>query len=115
MSPIREITVDEAQAKLAIALDLSSTLTGSVTPADQVIAESLRRSLCWLASQARADQAEPVYVTSLTNHVREQLAPLWPSLHRSRHRRPSQQEQQVEGDTQPDPVRRVLHALSDLR
>lgn len=115
MSPIKLIAVEEAQAKLAGTIGLLPTTAISAALADQVIAESLRRTLCWFASRTRPEQVEPVYVTSLTNHVREQLSPLWPSLHRSRHKRPSQAEQQLEGDTQPDPIRRVLQALSDLR
>ncbi len=115
MSPIRLISVEEAQARLAVAVGLRPADGMSDRPADQVIAECLRRALCWLTSGGRTGQAEPVYVTSLTNHVREQLSPLWPTLHRSRNKRPSQAEQQLEGDTQPDPIRRVLQALSDLR
>lgn len=115
MSPIQQISVDEAQARLAVAAGLRPSDGVTERPADQVIAECLRRCLCWLASGGRTGQAEPVYITSLTNHVREQLAPLWPTLYRSRHKRPSQAEQQLEGDTQPDPIRRVLQALSDLR
>ena len=87
----------------------------SDTPADQIIAECLRRALCWLASGGRTGHTEPVYVTSLLNGVREQLSPLWPSLRRSRHKRPSQVEQRLEGDKHPDPIRRVLQALNDLR
>lgn len=115
MSPLRPIDVDETQARLAVAVGLGPSDGVSVEPADQVIAECLRRSLCWLASGGRTGLEEPVYVSAVMNHVREQLSPVWPTLCRSRNKRPSQSEQQREGDTQPDPIRRVLQALSDLR
>lgn len=77
---------------------------------DQVIAEYLRQALC---SLSRGGQ--PVYVTRLTNTVRRHLAPLWPELYVFRERLPSVEEQKLEGDIQPDRVRRLLDALSDLR
>lgn len=78
---------------------------------DQVIAEYLRKALCSLTTI----NGGPVYITQLTNAVRRQLAPIWPELYSFRERSPSLEEQQVEGDSHPDRVRRVLELLSDLR
>jgi len=85
-------------------------------PSDQIIAEYLRRNLCALATPPGTNIAsQPVYVTHLLNHVRSQLRPLWPQLDLSVNRLPSLREQEQEGDKHPDPVRRVLDALHDLR
>jgi hypothetical protein len=92
-------------------LTLPAATSAAMVP-DPVVAEYLRSSLFELS---RAAGHKPVYVTALTNRVREQLAPLWRELSRERKQRPSRQEQELEGDTAPDPIRRVLQALGDLR
>jgi hypothetical protein len=86
------------------------------TPSDQIIAEYLRQNLCALATSPGTDNiSRPVYVTHLLNRVRAQLRPLWPQLDTSTQHLPSLREQEQEGDKHPDPVRRVLDALHDVR
>jgi hypothetical protein len=87
--------------------------TAIQTVSDEVIAEYLRTTL--VALTHAGESVRPVYVTSITNQVRTQLVALWPELARIRNQRPSEQEQRREGDKVPDPIRRVLEALSDLR
>jgi hypothetical protein len=79
-----------------------------------VIAEYIRRCI-YDRTAASSNQRDSVYVSSITNHVRRQLSPVWPRLDRKRNRAPSLPEQEAEGDIDPDPVRRVLEALDDLR
>lgn len=97
--------------------DIGGSQSGdSEEPSDQIIAEYLRRNLCALAtSPGTRVAAQPVYVTRLLNRVRSQLRPLWPQLDVITHRLPSLSEQEQEGDKHPDPVRRVLDALHDVR
>lgn len=85
------------------------------SPSDQVIAEYLRETLERLATNGGRAPSEPVHVASLTNQVRRQLRPIWPTLDKTRDRRATLSEQEAEGDTEPDPIRRVLEALQELR
>jgi hypothetical protein len=80
---------------------------------DQVIAEYVRQAIFDLASRSSSSRRS-TYVTSVTNNVRRQLAPVWPRLERRRNQRPLVREQEREGDVVPDPIRRVLEALEDL-
>lgn len=84
-------------------------------PSDPVIAEYLRATICHLSQDGAGGTSSAVYVTRLTNGVRRQLSSVWPQLERGRVLRPSVLEQDTEGDIAPDPIRRVLEALSDLR
>jgi hypothetical protein len=105
----------------AAAINRLAALTGvgqrsaDDVPPDLVIAEYLRRTINALAQPESTGGWKPVYVTTLTNQVRRQLAPVWPTLERVLNKRPSVEEQKREGDTLGDPVRRVLEALDDLR
>jgi len=97
-------------------LGISMTLEPSEESSDPIIAEYLRSGLYALAVPPGIDaRPEPVYVTRLTNLVRLQLSPIWPELDLRRDVRPSDLEKEREGDIHPDPVRRVLDGLNDLR
>ncbi len=101
-----------------IASNLELTLDAAAIdrPFDPILAEYLRSGLSALSRPLQeGGRPEPVYVARLTNMVRRQLAPVWPELSPRRTKPPSQVEMESEGDSQPDPLRRVLDALNDLR
>jgi len=93
----------------------SSSISEALDLSDQIIADYLRKTICSLTTSFQSmDSSEPVYVRRLTNRVRRQLSPIWQDLHYSRNAQPSRRDMEREGDTQPDPIRRVLIALNDL-
>jgi hypothetical protein len=107
------ISSADSVAKIALDLGLKLQANQSVAP-DAIIAEYLRQALCDRTA-ANDPPSMASYVTSITNNARRQLGPVWPSLIRARHRRPSLREQEAEGDLQPDPIRRVFETLEDVR
>lgn len=108
------IDASQAMVLVAAAHGLPSIIEDSDFPPDPVIAEYLRGALALQAAGKPSGEWVPVYITSVTNQVRRQLSPLWEGVG-DKAKRPSQVEQESEGDKLPDPVRRLLEALEDLR
>jgi len=107
--------LSSAQSQLAIAEQLGISMPEQThVPDDQIVAEYIRQVLSDLLIST-SEGASGVYVTRITNRVRMQLAPVWPILERRVETRPSLRFQEAEGDMQPDPIRRVLESLDDLR
>lgn len=112
------ITREEAITKIS-RLNGINGLTVEKESIDLVIAEYLRKTLCSLAGgiSDHASDFRPIYITSLTNVVRRQLAPLWPELNLIEENSITVigEQTQTKADPLSDPIRRVLETLMDLR
>ena len=112
------ITREEAITKIS-RLNGINGLTVEKESIDLVIAEYLRKTLCSLTGGISdyASDFRPIYITSLTNVVRRQLAPLWPELNLPEENSITVigEQTQTKADPLSDPIRRVLETLKDLR
>lgn len=107
MTTGKSLSPSEVEEVLSQEWGLSPTDLADELPPDPLLADYIRAALSGQCGLGRA-RVEPVYVTRLTNLVGDQLSVLWPRLSDRTHG-------VEEGESEADPIRRVLDTMEDLR